>query len=129
MTPATGSISRLGYSDNENMQWIIPPEGGAISVELSFSEFRTEAGRDIVRLYRCTTSTCTVKTELQSLSGDLSPEPVVFIPGTAMVTWTSDSGEITGSGWAATWTADVGQWSYCLHSHFSKDESIKGSVH
>ena len=112
-TLATGSISRLGYSDNENMEWIIPPGGEAISVELSFSEFSTEADRDIVRLYRCTTSTCsmTASTPLQSLSGDLSPELVVFnTTGAMLVTWTSGSGEITGSGWAATWTADIGQW-------------------
>ena len=103
-----GSIARRSYSDYENQQWIVPPTrtGEEMLITLVFSEFNTEQSYDIVRVYQCADSSCSVRTQLSpDLSGFLSPAPTISVtgPGPMMVTWLSDF-SYTRSGWAATWT-------------------------
>ncbi len=109
----TGSlrVSRLNYTDNENMEWII----GAITGETTtvvFTTFETEACCDSVLVYSCADASCSpdTVTALVQLRGALDlPYAVTSLTGVVKVVWRSDASNASAayrdSGWSATRTA------------------------
>ena len=78
------------YSSYRTCAWIIAPPR-AISIILTFSGFETELGYDFVRVYSCTTETCTSFAELAGspFSGNLVPGAVICNSGFMKVVFTS----------------------------------------
>ena len=98
----TGTVSRLNYGNNEDMEGIIAPTG-AVSVTLTFTAFETELAFDKLSVLSCVTSNCTqTSVLLNAYNGSVIPAPVTSSTGILLVVWHSDASS-TRSGWSATW--------------------------
>jgi hypothetical protein len=104
----TGSFSdgsgKFKYRDGANCRWTIQPPG-ANSITINFTNFNTEANKDVVEVYNLINST-----KVAEYSGDHTTNPIgpVTVPsGKAKIFWTSDN-TIRGVGWDASYSITVG---------------------
>ncbi len=108
-TSSSGTIYSNRFSSNypnsAECSWIISLPS-ASSVTLSFSAFETEAGRDFVRIYSCSSSSCLSKTQIGNspYSGTTTPSSVTSYTGIMLIEFSSDS-SITRKGFTATYTS------------------------
>ncbi len=100
----SGSLSRLNYTDNESMEWIVGKNVNE-NTTLVFTEFETEACCDYVLVYSCTDESCSaVATLLAELRGALDlPYVVTSTTGILKIVWHSDD-SIKNSGWSVAWS-------------------------
>lgn len=96
-TFSDGSGSQ-NYGDNSNCQWLIQPINGQ-PIELTFTNFATEQGWDVVRVYNGTTTSATL---LGAFSGNTLPGIITSSGGAMLVTFTSDI-SVTDAGWDASY--------------------------
>ncbi len=97
--PGTGQTT---YQSNADCEWIIAPTG-VTQITLKFGLFSTQKDADFVRVFECTSITCTSMRELGVLSGTYSSMPsLTSNTGFMRVTFTSDA-NITAAGFSATW--------------------------
>lgn len=94
ITSNTGSIedgSRLyNYTDNANCSWLIDPTDSVKKITLTFEQFDTESGVDIVTVYDGDNTSAPV---LLTHSGNTLPSSSITSTGSKMlVTFTSNSG-------------------------------------
>ena len=100
---ATGSLSRLNYTDNEDMQWIVGANMDE-NATLVFTDFKTEMCCDYVMVYSCLDTSCLSVVTLAELRGTLDlPFLLTSTTGVLKIVWHSDY-SIAYSGWSATWT-------------------------
>ncbi len=101
LNSCSGTISdgsgTSSYANNMNCSWLISPLDG-LPVSLSFIEFNTQSGNDVVSVYNGTTALAPL---LGTFSGSSLPSSVVALSGTMFVVFTSDA-----SGTAAGWKAN-----------------------
>jgi len=91
------------YHDNTICRWWILPEGAA-SVTLFFTEFETEAGFDLLKIYDLQTQQL-----LAEYSGTYPggvPDPVTSPSGKMFLTWTTNSMN-TAPGWTAYYESNL----------------------
>lgn len=97
------------YHNNVNCSWLISPQtlsDSIISITITFDRFETEAGVDVVTIYKGSTSNDSV---IGQFSGADIP-PVLTVPGNkALVTFVTN-GSITESGWFVTYTSTSMNW-------------------
>lgn len=98
------------YNNDANCSWTINPTN-VTSITLTFSEFNTQGGQDMVMVYNNTTSTL-----LGSFSGSSIPPPITLVGDNMLVEFTSNS-TTTSMGWSASYTsvdasAGVGEYFY-----------------
>ncbi len=90
----TGSIvdgsSHFVYGDNANCSWLIDPVDSVKKITLTFEQFETEAGADIVTVYDGDNTSAPV---LLTHSGNTLPSGnIVSTGGKMLVTFTSNTG-------------------------------------
>lgn len=105
LTAATGTFDdgsgpSSNYSDNLLCSWLIQPPG-AITIDLNFNNFNTEAGFDFVRVYDGTNNSGTL---LGSFSGTNLPPSLQASSGAIFVEFDTD-GSVNSAGWEATYTS------------------------
>jgi len=88
--------------------WIIAPPG-AVSVTLTFTAFDTQAGLDLIRVFSCPDSRCSLASEVSGspFSGSSVPGPVVSSTGVMKVTMTSGASFSSLNGFAGVYTSQV----------------------
>jgi hypothetical protein len=90
------------YSPNANCEWMIAASGDLL-VTLVFTEFSTQPGKDLVRVFQCTDIGCSEQQLLAELSGTYSSaQAVTSASGYMKVVFTSD-GSVNYDGFNATW--------------------------
>ncbi len=107
LTDANGTLSDgsgpANYSANATCEWMIVSTNKSM-VKLQFSEFSTQPGNDVVRVFQCEDASCLQQQQLSELSGTyLSAQDVVSLTGYMKVVFTSDS-TISHSGFTAMWS-------------------------
>lgn len=109
LTDVSGSFSdysgRFQYRNSSTCTWIIQP-ANAVSITITFNNFKTEPVNDKVQVYNAVNP----PTLMATYSGDLTanpPAPVTINSGRAMVKWTTNK-DIRGEGWDANYTVTVG---------------------
>jgi M6 family metalloprotease-like protein len=102
LTTNTGTFSdgsgTQNYGDNSNCQWLIQPANGQ-PIELTFSNFATEQGWDVVRVYNGATTGATL---LGAFSGTTNPGVITSSGGAMLVTFISDI-SVNDAGWDASY--------------------------
>jgi hypothetical protein len=103
----TGNLSdgsgNWNYHDNAICRWWIMPEG-ASSVTLFFTEFETEAGFDLLKIYDLQTQQLIAEYSGTYPSG--LPDPVTSPSGKMFLTWTTNSMN-TAPGWTAYFESNL----------------------
>jgi hypothetical protein len=89
------------YWNNTHCGWLIQPEGGADKIVLTFSDFQTEAGSDILSVYDGSSSSGIL---LGSFSGHTLPPALIANSGSMFIQFSTDS---TGKdlGWDASYSS------------------------
>ncbi len=95
-----GSPSLRNYVENSNCQWLIQPTG-AVSVDLQFNYFSTEANFDFVTVYQGTNNNGVL---LGSFSGNTLPPSVKSTTGSMFVEFNTDN-NTNRTGWEANFTS------------------------
>ena len=107
LTSATGNLYDSGgangnYSNDERKVWVIQPNNAA-AVQLTFSAFNTQTGKDKVWIYDGNSTNAPL---IGSYSGTTLP-PVIQSTGSALtLEFRSDCGT-TQSGWSASYTSSA----------------------
>ena len=107
LTSATGNLYDSGgangnYGNDERKVWVIQPNNAA-AVQLTFSAFNTQTGKDKVWIYDGNSTNAPL---IGSYSGTTLP-PVIQSTGSALtLEFRSDCGT-TQSGWAASYTSSA----------------------
>ena len=107
------------YQNNANASWLIHPQSNSDSVtaiDIDFNRFSTEAGNDVVKIYKGSTTSDSL---VGTYSGTTLP-PSLRIPGNRVLVTFSSNGSITGDGWFITYTSETMNW--CLGTHYSYDQ-------
>ena len=90
------------YANDANCAWVIAP-GGAGQITITFTEFNTQSGKDIVRILQCTSTSCAQQQQLAELSGTYSSAQVfTSTTGFVKVVFMSDS-SVNAEGFTASW--------------------------
>jgi len=97
-----GSGPSSNYSDNTNCSWLIQPPG-AITIDLSFNSFSTEAGFDFLRVYDGTDNSGTLLGTFSGLNVPLPPN-LQATSGAMFLEFISDI-SITAAGWEVSYTS------------------------
>ena len=85
-----GSGPLDNYQNNDNCSWLINPQSisdSIIKITISFDRFNTEAGNDVVKIYK---GASTSDSLVASYSGDSIPPSVTVNSGEALVTFTTN---------------------------------------
>lgn len=91
------------YQNNSNCQWLISPDGAA-SITLSFIEFKTEEGFDLVNVYDGDNTSSLL---IGSYSGQTIPNQIISTGNVLLIEFITNSNN-TDAGWLATYSS-----SYC----------------
>lgn len=83
-----GSANGTNYTANSNCQWLIQP-AGAITIDLSFNYFSTQANFDVVNVFDGTNNS---GTSLGSFSGNNLPGSVTATTGSMYLEFTTNGG-------------------------------------
>ena len=97
------------YQDNANCSWLINPQSisdSTIKITISFDRFNTEAGNDVVKIYK---GASTSDSLVASYSGDSIPPSVTVNSGEALVTFTTN-GTNREPGWYISYTSQSYDW-------------------
>lgn len=100
-TFSDGSANGVNYVQNSNCEWLIQPAGGAVSIDLNFNYFNTEANFDFVTVYNGSTVSAPV---LGTFSGTTIPGTITATGGSMLVVFTSDQAQ-QANGWEASYTS------------------------
>ena len=105
LTDVSGSIDdgsgpANDYANNNNCKWLISPAGVA-SITLTFENFNTISGKDLVKVYDGSDETAPL---LGTFSGSTIPSPVTSTGGSMFIVFTSDASG-TAPGWFANYTS------------------------
>jgi hypothetical protein len=92
----------LPYAANATCSWLIEP-AQATSILLVFTDFETQSGADLVRVYD---GPDTLAPLLGTFSGSQLPPALQSTGGSLLVTFISD-GSVQLGGWAATYSAAI----------------------
>jgi hypothetical protein len=127
LSASSGIISDgPSYYPNEARCWWLLVNSSIAEIQISFSELQTDSS-DVVRIYQCYSASCSPRTELKSLSGDLlfadKSKIYTSTTGFLQVTFTSDESGIL-SGFTAAWIA----WSECTDCTAGKFSSVGAST-
>jgi hypothetical protein len=127
LSASSGIISDgPSYYPNEARCWWLLVNSSIAEIQISFSELQTDSS-DIVGIYQCYSASCSPRTELKSLSGDLlvadKSKIYTSTTGFLQVTFTSDESGIL-SGFTAAWSA----WSECTDCTAGKFSSVGAST-
>jgi hypothetical protein len=108
LTGETGSFGdgsgKFKYRNGTNCRWNIQPPD-ATSITINFTNFNTEANKDVVQIYNLVNST-----KVGEYSGDHTAtplDPVTVTSGKAKIIWSSNN-RIRGEGWDASYSITVG---------------------
>jgi pimeloyl-ACP methyl ester carboxylesterase len=106
LTANSGALSdgssNTDYGNYSNCSWLISP-ANAFAITLSFQNFNTEAGNDIVNVYDGIDNTGTL---LGSYSGNAVPTNITSTGGSMYVEFITN-GTVTSTGWDAIYTAYI----------------------
>jgi len=97
-----GSGNGTDYGPNSNCSWLIQPTG-ALSVDLTFNYFSTQATFDVVTVYDGSSNTDPV---LGAFSGSTIPSQLNST-GASMLVEFSSNNAINDNGWEVTYTANT----------------------
>lgn len=89
-----GSLPFNNYIENSNCQWLISPLG-AVTIDLNFNYFITEANSDFVTVYDGSNNTGTL---LGSFSGNTIPPTLTSTTGSMFIEFTTDN-QVNAIGW------------------------------
>jgi hypothetical protein len=91
-----------GYANNASCTWMLAPPAASV-ISITFTEFSTQPGKDLVRVFQCTDIGCSEQQLLAELSGTYSSaQAVTSTTGYMKVEFTSD-GSVNYDGFIATW--------------------------
>jgi hypothetical protein len=97
-----GSFPFTNYIENSNCQWLIQPPG-AVTVDLQFNYFSTEANFDFVSVYQGTSNNGVL---LGTFSGNNIPPALTSTTGAMFIEFTSD-GLVNATGWEGSYTSST----------------------
>jgi hypothetical protein len=108
LTSATGSFGdgsgRFLYRNGQSCRWTIQPPN-ATSVTVTFNNFSTEQGKDLMKIYDVTNTT----TPLAIISGDYTTPPqAVTSPSSGMMVMFISNKSVRGQGWSLNYSITVG---------------------
>jgi hypothetical protein len=90
------------YPSNANCTWMLAPPAASV-ISITFTEFSTQPGKDLVRVFQCTDVGCSEQQLLAELSGTyLTTQNVTSASGYMKVVFTSD-GSVNYDGFTASW--------------------------
>ncbi len=95
-----GSLPFSNYISNSSCEWLIQPPG-AVSVDLQFNYFSTEANFDFVTVYQGTDNSGVV---LGSFSGNRIPPSITSTTGAMFVEFNTDA-FINATGWEGAYSS------------------------
>ncbi len=98
-TITDGSPTGVNYANNTDCEWLIQPTTPNQNINLSFSNFQTEAGNDTVTIYDGSTTSAPV---LGTFSGSSIPPALNSTGGSMLVTFKTN-GSNTALGWRAVY--------------------------
>ena len=104
-----GSSPLDDYQNDDNCSWLINPQSisdSVIQITVSFDRFNTEAGNDVVKIYKGTTTNDSL---VASLSGDSIPPAITINGGEALVTFTTNETN-REPGWYISYTSKSYDW-------------------
>jgi hypothetical protein len=104
-----GSGPLDSYQNNDNCSWLINPQSisdSIIKITISFDRFNTEAGNDVVKIYKGATTNDSL---IASYSGDSIPPAVTINSGEVLVTFTTN-GTNPGPGWYISYSSQPYSW-------------------
>ncbi|MDB4062305.1 T9SS type A sorting domain-containing protein [Vicingaceae bacterium] len=95
-----GSLPFSNYIENSSCEWLIQPPG-AVSVNLQFNYFSTEANFDLITVYQGTNNNGLL---LGSFSGNRIPPIVTSTTGSMFIEFNTD-GLVNSTGWEGSYTS------------------------
>ena len=98
------------YANNSDCFWLIDPTTTVAKIKLTFDEFSTESGNDVVTVYDGETTASPI---LGSFSGSAIPAQVTSTGGKMLVGFNTN-GSATASGWHASYTSTFPIYCYAL---------------
>jgi len=96
------------YNANLDCTWLIQPTG-ATSVTLTFTDFSTESGNDLVRVYDGPNASSTL---IGIYSGTNLPAAITSSGGSMFIRFTTN-GSTSAAGWSATYTSNTSAPNQC----------------
>ncbi|OWY23806.1 PKD domain-containing protein [Sphingobacteriales bacterium UPWRP_1] len=106
LTACSGSFSdgsgTQNYLNNQSCSWLLSPAGAA-SVTLTFTDFSTQSGSDLLRIYNGSNSSAS---SLGTYSGNTLP-PVITSSGPTMYITFASNSSVTAAGFTANYTCNT----------------------
>ncbi|HRI26516.1 MAG TPA: PKD domain-containing protein [Chitinophagales bacterium] len=106
LTSCTGSFTdgsgSQNYGNNLSCSWLIAP-AGAVNITLNFTQFNTESGNDVVRVYNGSNTSAGL---LGAFSGSSLPGTLVSTGPTMFVTFTTNS-SVAAAGFTANYSCNL----------------------
>jgi hypothetical protein len=95
-----GSGPLFGYRNNTDCSWLIAPQDSVTAIKLSFIKFDTEAGNDILTIYRGSNSSSPV---IGTYSGNQLPSDIT-VPGNRAYLKFTSNGSDTACGFLVSYS-------------------------